>query len=747
MAFHFPLMPRMFMALHTEDRFPILDIMEQTPSLPDAAQWALFLRNHDELTLEMVTDEERDYMVRMYADDPQARINLGIRRRLAPLLGNNRRKIELMNGLLFSLPGTPVLYYGDEIGMGDNFYLGDRNGVRTPMQWSADRNAGFSQANAQKLYLPVIIDAEYHYEACNVDVQQKNPQSLLWWTKRLIALRKRSHVFGRGSWSSRGSENRKVLSFIRRHGDEALLVVANLSRFVQHVSLDLSEFAGKTPVEAFGRTEFPPVSRQPYSMILGPNDFYWFSLEPRPLMLGPVSEERPAGLSVSASWEEIFAERSRPVLERLLLDYAKTKAWTDSPMPLTRSASIVECLAIDPLHRLALVRIETVEGASILCVMALSVVEGEKASEIRRRNPQALLTPIGSAGGGEAWLCDGAADAGFFLSLVKLASQGGRISGRQGDLIASSSPGLAGIEKIFPGSLSAVWDRRDNAYIRCGALALKLFRRLEPGVSPDLEFGRFLTRRAFPHAPALFGAFEYVRSRGEPATIGTLHAAPPTETDAWKYSLDSLGSYFEKALANPERAPPPLPEASVLRLALGEIPARAFELIGPYLHEAGLLGERTAQLHRALASEPEDSYFAPEPFTWFYQRSLYQSLRTTTREVAQALRRGLSNMAPAARLEAQRILDFEEESLRRLREVHVRRITAMRLRCHGDLHLGRLFYTGKDFLFSGFEGDPSRSLNERRIKRSPLLDVASLIRSFHYAASLVSGENQSARHS
>ena len=257
MAFHFPLMPRLFMAIHMEDRFPIIDILQQTPPIPDDCQWAVFLRNHDELTLEMVTDEERDYMYRVYAQDPQARINLGIRRRLAPLLGNNRRRIELMNGLLFSLPGTPVIYYGDEIGMGDNIYLGDRNGVRTPMQWSADRNAGFSRANPQQLYLPVIIDPEYHYETVNVEAQQNNPHSLLWWMKRLIALRKRYKAFGRGSMEFLHPENRKVLAFIRRYEDETMLVVANLSRFAQYVELDLRSYKGTIPVELFGRTRFP----------------------------------------------------------------------------------------------------------------------------------------------------------------------------------------------------------------------------------------------------------------------------------------------------------------------------------------------------------------------------------------------------------------------------------------------------------------------------------------------------------
>ena len=229
----------------------------------------------------MVTDEERDYMYRVYGQNPQMRVNLGIRRRLAPLLGNHRRRIELMKGLLFSLPGTPIIYYGDEIGMGDNIYLGDRNGVRTPMQWSADRNAGFSRANPQRLYLPVIIDPEYNYETINVEAQQNNRYSFLWWMKRLIALRKRYKAFGRGTIEFLHPENRKVLVFLRRYQEENILVVANLSRFVQYLELDLSAFRGWVPVEMFGRIEFPPVGELPYFLTLGPHSFYWFSLEER----------------------------------------------------------------------------------------------------------------------------------------------------------------------------------------------------------------------------------------------------------------------------------------------------------------------------------------------------------------------------------------------------------------------------------------------------------------------------------
>src|SRR5437773_2792575 len=344
MAFHFPVMPRMFMALRMEDRFPIIDILAQTPPIHETCQWALFLRNDDELTLEMVTDEERDYMYRAYAHDPQMRINLGIRRRLASLLSKDWNRIELMNALLFSLPGSPVIYYGDEIGMGDNIYLGDRNAVRTPMQWSADRNAGFSRANPQRLYLPTIIDPEYHYESLNVEAQQNNPNSLLWWMKRLIALRKRYRAFGRGSIEFLFPENRKVLVYLRRYQDERLLVVANLSRHAQYVELDLSEFKGMIPVELFGRTEFPPVGELPYFLTLGPHAFYWFALEPKP---APVSREpRIPDLEVTGPWAELLTGVGTVLLETILPGYLRPRRWFGAKARRVRSLHVEDAIPV-----------------------------------------------------------------------------------------------------------------------------------------------------------------------------------------------------------------------------------------------------------------------------------------------------------------------------------------------------------------------------------------------------------------
>jgi maltose alpha-D-glucosyltransferase/alpha-amylase len=350
MAFHFPLMPRLFMALRMEDRTPIVDILEQTPPIPETSQWALFLRNHDELTLEMVTDEERDYMYRTYAHVHQARLNLGIRRRLAPLLGNDRKRIELLNALLLSLPGTPVLYYGDEIGMGENIFLGDRNGVRTPMQWSSDKNAGFSRANPQSLYLPIIYDPEYHYEAINVEAQLQNPHSLLWWMRRLLALRKRWRALGEGRCEFLRPENRTILSYLLRYDEETLLVVANLSRFMQPVELDLSAFAGRVPVELFGRMEFPAIREKPYFFTLGPHAFGWFLLEAtaaHPMATAVAGGEvKVRSLAAAADWTSVLEPKNRAQLEAVLIEWLRVQRWFGGKAKIVKHATLKDAIPI-----------------------------------------------------------------------------------------------------------------------------------------------------------------------------------------------------------------------------------------------------------------------------------------------------------------------------------------------------------------------------------------------------------------
>src|SRR5438874_5336979 len=322
MAYHFPLIPRLKMAIAKEDRFPITDILRQTPDIPAKCQWALFLRNHDELTLEMVTDVERDYLWSTYATDPRARINLGIRRRLASLMDNDRRKIELMNSLLMSFPGTPIIYYGDEIGMGDNIYLGDRNGVRTPMQWTPDRNGGFSRCDPTRLYLPMIMDPVYGYEAVNVEAQSRSLGSLLSWTKRLISVRKSSKVFGRGSLSFIRPANRSVLVYVRQYESEVVLCVANLSRSAQAAEIDLAAWRGRIPFEMLGRTNFPPIGESAYLVTLGPYGFYWFQLCETVGSAATAAVRPPEFETLVISgggWRSLVHGRTRTVLERDVL--------------------------------------------------------------------------------------------------------------------------------------------------------------------------------------------------------------------------------------------------------------------------------------------------------------------------------------------------------------------------------------------------------------------------------------------
>jgi len=747
MAFHFPLMPRMFMAIRMEDRFPLIDILHETPAIPETCQWAIFLRNHDELTLEMVTDEERDYMYRMYASDPATRLNLGIRRRLAPLLNNDRRKIELMNGLLFSLPGTPVIYYGDEINMGDNFYLGDRNGVRTPMQWSPDRNAGFSHANPQKLYLPPIIDPEYNYESINVETQQNNPDSLLWWMKRTIALRKRFKAFGRGSLEFLQPKNRRILAFLRRYQDEVILVVANLSRAAQQTRLDLTEFQGRVPVELFGRAEFAPITDGQYYFTLGPHAFYWFSLESEraeTLRFRALSPEAVVTLPTLAETEEkLFVKENWFVLEAVLLDYIRGRRWFRGK---ARASWGLQILDIIPIHSpefaasLVLIGVEYTEGDPETYILPLTSAPAEQADEIMAEYPHAViarLKPGKNEGDSGSLVYDALVNKHFCKFLIEAIGQRRRFKGKAGEVLASRTRVFRNIRGPAEVSLepAPVKTEQTNTSVVYGdRLILKLFRRLEEGINPELEIGRFLTEEvAFPHISPVAGALEYHRRKGQPMSLAILQSFVPNEGDAWQYTLDFLNRYFEYVLAHPTVQVPPIPEKHLL-LLLKEPPALAQETIGPYLVSLQLLGKRTAELHVALASAPDDPDFAPEPFSLLYQNSLCHAMRSFATQTLQLLRERLKELPEELRENAQQVLDSEESIMQRFRSIRNQRISGARIRCHGDYHLGQMLYTGKDFFIIDFEGEPARSLSERRIKRSPLRDVAGMIRSFHYAA-------------
>ncbi|HZR80968.1 MAG TPA: maltose alpha-D-glucosyltransferase [Candidatus Binatia bacterium] len=748
MSFHFPVMPRLFMALQMEDRFPIIDVLAQTPPIPDNCQWALFLRNHDELTLEMVTDEEREYMYRAYADEVSARINLGIRRRLAPLLGRDRRRIELMNALLMSLPGTPVLYYGDEIGMGDNFYLGDRNGVRTPMQWSGDRNAGFSRANPQRLVLPVIIDPEFHYESVNVEAQQNNRHSLLFWMKRLIALRKRHKAFGRGDITFLHPSNRKVLAFVRHFEDETLLVVANLSRFVDYVELDLAAYKGCVPREMFGRHAFPPIDDRPYLLTLGPHSFYWFTLDApssRGATAAPV-ESPVARLTTSGRWQNLLRD-DRKIFEAAIPAAIRGRRWFGGKGREIRSARIVQSVPMsreEDMGEIAIVAIDYADGATDTYALPLEFAEGERAQQLRDHPAKPVYAEVAlerGNGTSNGVLYDAIEDSAFATALLEAMARHRKVrSAESRDHRLVFTP-LGPFRKLYAHAADQLLPHplraeQSNTSLAFGeTFILKILRRLGDGVSPDLEVGRFLTERAkFANTAPVCGAIELERPRREPVTVGILHGFRPNQGDAWSYTLDELRRFAERVLttgATPDA--PKTPDPRDL-LVPEEAPRLATEMLGSYLETVRHLGERTAGMHLALASRPDDPAFAPEPFSSLHQRSLYQSARTLALRVFDLLRDRMQRSPATVPTEARALLDRQNDVLTALRQITGTRVRTVRTRVHGDFHLGQVLYCAGDVVILDFEGEPARALSERRLKRPPLTDVAGMLRSFHYAA-------------
>lgn len=751
-AFHFPLMPRMYMSVHMEDRFPVTDILQQTPQIPESSQWMLFLRNHDELTLEMVTEEERSYMYRIYARDPQARINLGIRHRLAPLMGNNRRRIELLNGLLLSLPGTPVIYYGDELGMGDNIYLGDRNGVRTPMQWSADRNAGFSRANPQQLYLPPIIDYEYHYEAINVHTQRKNPHSLFSWMRRLISLRQQSLPLMRGSLEFLYPDNPKVLAYIRRWDDEAVLVVANLSRFSQFVELDLSAYQGAMPVELFGRVQFPSIGELPYLLTLSPHSFFWFAIQ-RPVEAAESPGEGGVGaaeaaiplLEVTGDWDRVFHGGNRQALERLLPGFLANRRWFGGKARTIRSVKIADAISMRPMAEhlqihLLVVHVEYAEAEPESYLIPLGFASEDQLIESPGTTPVLARLQVESRGLRESGvLCDAFGDERFSHALLEMIASRRTLHGWAGKIGGRPSRAFRRMQASDNESLEVIplkGEQSNSAVLYGDRFLLKLFRRMEEGVNPDLEIGAFLTDQvAFPHIPPVAGSIEYRVDRSQPTTIAILQGFVGNQGNAWEYTLNSLAGFFDQVSAESAVAIPPedMPQAPLLELTAGKTPDAAQRLFGTYLESAELLGRRTAELHIALSSDTEHAAFAPEPFSRLYQRSLYQGLRNQATRAFQLLRRRVSTLFEETRSDAHALLERQRDVEDRLQAITRRGITAVRTRTHGDYHLGQVLYTGSDFVIIDFEGEPARPISERQIKMSPLRDVAGMLRSFDYA--------------
>ncbi len=740
MAFHFPLMPRMYMALRQEDRLPITDIMAQTPEIPHNCQWGLFLRNHDELTLEMVSDEERDYMYLAYSADPRMRINVGIRRRLAPLVDNSRRRIELLNSLLFSFPGTPIVYYGDEIGMGDNIYLGDRNGVRTPMQWSGDRNAGFSRATPAKLYSPVVMDPVWGYEAINVEAQQSDPSSLLSWMRNMIALRKLFQVFGRGTLKFLNPTNRKILAYIREHQNERVLCVANLSRFAQPVELDLAPYAGMVPVEMLGYVEFPRIRTAAYPLTVGPYGFLWLELQPSPEPVANLDEAGEPELEISGAtdWMSILEGNGRRELEESVLrGYLARQRWFGGKSRPITSTRIEDWAVFNQgISALALVEVQYSEGECDTYLVTLGLLFGKAADALREESPNALLARVITVADEgvlhEAVFNDSACEA-----LLALINGGGQISSRDGAILGVPSSALAqlkGPSREVPRRGSA--EQSNTSIIFGDKLIMKLFRRQQAGPNPDTEIGSYLTESThFTHIAPFGGSIQYTRKGQEPSTLAMLQGLVSNEGDGWSWTLEELDRYYEASAAQ-SFAQGGVTDGPSSLGQLSEAPETKFarEHVGPYLDAAALLGRRTAELHLALASPTQNPAFMPEPLTSQDIDRLREDLIQHAGSAFDALKANVARLPDGVLERAGLALSRRSLVLDRFRQLKTREIDALRTRIHGDYHLGQVLRSKGDFVILDFEGEPARSLAERRTKQSPLKDVAGMLRSFSYAA-------------
>ena len=734
MAYHFPLMPRMYMAIAQEDRHPVIEIMQQTPDIPANCQWAVFLRNHDELTLEMVTSKERDYMYRMYAADPRARINLGIRRRLAPLMENDMDRIKLMNSLLLSMPGSPIIYYGDEIGMGDNIFLGDRNGVRTPMQWSPDRNAGFSRADPQRLFLPPIMDPVYGFEAVNVEAQMREPSSLLNWMKRMLAVRKQSQAFGRGRLTFLKPGNNKVLAHLRELGDEAILCVANMGRSAQPVELDLKRYRGRVPVEMLGRVPFPPINDLPYLLTLPAHGFYWFRLAadveaPDWHEAFAVREEVPM-LVLFDGWMSFFRDRVVPwrigmaqkvcdqFEQDILPRYIEGRRWFAQKGEKVQRARLADHGLWERGDQSWLLGQFDVEaGAQTVRYFIPLALAWEETEEARVRSLQAATVAKVRQQANVGVMADALADVAFCRAMVETIGQGRELETSHGRL--RFAPTLAFQDIAGPDvstmELGPPRTQGSNTVVSLGErLFLKGYRRVRPGLNPELEMGRFLTEVArFPNCVPVAGALEYLGADGSMSTLCLLQSYLPNEGDGWSYTVDYLERFLEESATHP---PPP-------------------DAHGGFLALMQTLGIRTAELHRALARRTGDLAFDPEPFTAADLEAWRRRVLDEATATLAALEQRRSELPAAIRAETYSLLQARERLTACIENFVPPQGGMLKMRFHGDYHLGQVLLSNHDFVIIDFEGEPARALSERRTKQLPLRDVAGMLRSFDYARS------------
>ncbi len=741
MAYHFPLMPRIYMAVAQEDRHPVVEIMQQTPDIPESCQWAIFLRNHDELTLEMVTDRERDYMYRMYAADPRARINVGIRRRLAPLMDNNRSKIELVTFLLMTMPGSPILYYGDEIGMGDNVYLGDRNGVRTPMQWSPDRNGGFSRSDPQKLYLPPVMDSIYGYEAVNVEAQARNPSSLLNWTQRVIAMRKSFKSAGRGKLSFLEPGNRKVLAYIREYEDEVVLCVANLARSPQAVELNLSQYRGRVPVELSGRSAFPPVGELPYLLTLSGYGYYAFRLAtdidvpywheetlPRP--------ELPT-LVLLEGWRTFLhhkggagdvrramASRTRDQLQNdVLKPYLLTKRWFAAKGHAINNLQIVEegeWASEFGSWLMTFIGVECADLDPQTYFLPLAVAWGEGDEERLRAYGAWTLAKVRQKA--KVGILFGAfGEDSFCRALVSAMGKNQDFPFGGGKLVFRSTSAYPALVTDPNAEIRRPSLEQSNTGLFFGnQLYLKGYRRVQDGINPEVEMGHFLTDVSpFPNIAPVAGVMDYVRKDGTAVTLALLQGYRDNQGSGWNFALEYLERYFEASLG----------EARVARHEPRDDDPHA-----GFLALMRTLGRRTAELHHALGKTTGEGAFDPEPVTPEDLAAWKGKVHEDAVHALDQLEGRRPSLDKSSHQAADLILASRVAIMDTIERLVPATSTMMKTRYHGDYHLGQVLLHQDDFIITDFEGEPARTIAERRMKHSPLRDVAGMLRSFSYAA-------------
>ncbi|MDQ2908794.1 MAG: maltose alpha-D-glucosyltransferase [Candidatus Eremiobacteraeota bacterium] len=739
MAFHFPLMPRMFIAIAEEDRYPIVDIMRQTPDIPPSCQWAIFLRNHDEMTLEMVTERERDHMYRIYASEPRSRINVGIRRRLAPLMENDTRRIELLTGLLLSMPGTPIVYYGDELGMGDNIYLSDRDGVRTPMQWSIDRNGGFSRADPARLFLPPIADPVYGYATVNVESQSRSPSSKLNWLRKLIGVRQGYKVFGRGTLRFLSPSNRKIIAYVREYENEHVLCVANLARSAQQVALDLADYKGRVPIEMVGWSAFAGVGDERYMLSLPGHGFYWFLLSDSAQApswdTGDLPGQIPELLTLVLPHDggTALGPKALATLERdVLPNYLPNQRWFADKDGALPAAAVVDTVRIGTGAVTSL----TVVDALQRYFVPLAIVDESDERNLPAARATLARTRTGPHSG---FLCDGFAVDALPLAVLEMVREGRRYtSTRGGTFSGSPTPALRELELAKNPRVERIDVEQSNtSVVFDDRVILKGYRRIVAGAQPELEVARFLDAVGYRNTPPLYGFVEHTGSNGEIAALCILQAFVENRGDGWTATLAYLDRFFDRRRSLDADAGHGATTAVTAGFDGRDAAPRErleFDEHEVFVTRIRHLGVRTAELHRAFATPLGDAAFEPEPTADADLAAWSAQARMSAEAALASLARELERVPADLREFASDLLERRDELLG-LTQLDLSGMNGLvKTRYHGDFHLGQVLVVADDFMIVDFEGEPSRPLAQRRSKSSPLRDVAGMLRSLNYAA-------------